>query len=373
MLGSSMVQAKRLAASAVLLGTLLLLITAAQASPLALEALTDRERQQDVSSEEKSEQSSARSAGAFVAWMLTTQREMHRTMSQGMRELRQDNSLANGAWIVLVSFLYGIFHAAGPGHGKAIVTTYLLTHRTELRRGLALSFAASILQAVTAIALVAGLVNIAGWLSRDAMGQVENVELVSFGLVALLGALLCVRALRRFVAHRGETPSFHPAPGPFPATGPIRLAPNGGEGPSLVPHTHASDCGCGHAHHLEPSAVASDRGWWPVLGAVAAVGSRPCTGAVLLLIAANILGLWMIGLAAVFAMALGTAITVSILAVLAVKARALAARIAYRKGSHHWSLAADAVSFIGGLVILLAGLSLFAAAMTSGSAAIYQL
>ena len=59
-----------------------------------------------------------------------------------------------------------------------------------------------------------------------------------------------------------------------------------------------------------------------------AVGLRPCSGAILVLVFALAQGLFWIGVASTFVMGLGTAITVAAVATFAVGARTLAARFA---------------------------------------------
>ena len=59
-------------------------------------------------------------------------------------------------WLLVgLSFAYGIFHAAGPGHGKAVISSYMLANEVALRRGIMLSFVSAFLQAVTAIVVMA--------------------------------------------------------------------------------------------------------------------------------------------------------------------------------------------------------------------------
>ena len=53
-----------------------------------------------------------------------------------------------------LSFAYGVFHAAGPGHGKAVISSYLVATGEGFRRGVALSALAALAQALAAIALV---------------------------------------------------------------------------------------------------------------------------------------------------------------------------------------------------------------------------
>jgi nickel/cobalt exporter len=67
------------------------------------------------------------------------------------------------------------------------------------------------------------------------------------------------------------------------------------------------------------------------LAAVVAVGLRPCSGAIIVLVFALAQGIFWIGVAATFAMGLGTAITVAAIATLAVGARSFAGKLAKSK------------------------------------------
>ena len=89
-----------------------------------------------------------------------------------------------------MSFVYGIFHAAGPGHGKAVISSYLVANEETWRRGIVLSFASALLQAFVAVAIV----GIAAVLLNATAGQMCNaervIELASYALIALVGARL---------------------------------------------------------------------------------------------------------------------------------------------------------------------------------------
>ena len=58
--------------------------------------------------------------------------------------------------------------------------------------------------------------------------------------------------------------------------------------------------------------LAGPMSWRKVMAVVFSVGIRPCTGAILVLVFALTQGLFWAGVAATFAMALGTAITVAL-------------------------------------------------------------
>ena len=97
-----------------------------------------------------------------LLFIMVKQRQFHRKLAAALEAIREHGAATAGWTLILTSFLYGILHAAGPGHGKAIMTTYLATHRQRMRRGILLSAAAATLQGITAIVLVFVLTTIAG-------------------------------------------------------------------------------------------------------------------------------------------------------------------------------------------------------------------
>lgn len=270
-----------------------------------------------------------------VAW----QRDFHRALTLAISDFSGTPSSA--AWVTLlgISFGYGVFHAAGPGHGKAVLSTYLISQGGARGRALGLSFAASLLQGLVAIALVVVLVHGMGWLTRQAMGSAVWVEQASFLMVALLGGWLCLRAIRQ-LRRQPEAKLAHAA--------------NQAHDHQQHAHGHGHEC-CG-GHHVDPQR-ASD--WRTALATVVAIGMRPCSGAVLLLGAATLLGHFVVGVAAVMVMSLGTALTVSALALASVYARNWAERrLASQQQAQRAGHLLGWASLAGGLAIVALGVSL---------------
>ncbi|MGM0614349.1 MAG: nickel/cobalt transporter [Pseudomonadota bacterium] len=275
--------------------------------------------------------------------LLAWQRDLHRSLTLAITELAQAPTAATWGVLLGVSFGYGVFHAAGPGHGKAVLATYLASHGGAVRRALGLSFAAALLQGITAILLVVVLVYLLGWVTRQAMGSVATVEHVSFLLVATLGGWLCWRAVNQLqaaYAPRGES---------------FSADHDHDHGPGA--HHHC----CHGAHHIEPEQALDKR---TALMTVVAIGIRPCSGAVLMVGAASLLGNVLLGMAAVLAMSLGTGLTVSMLALATIVARDWAKRrLAGQQRQLGQQLAAW-LALAGGSVIVVLGLSLFASSAT---------
>ncbi|WP_246009191.1 nickel/cobalt transporter [Vreelandella nanhaiensis] len=287
--------------------------------------------------------------------LLSWQRDLHRALTLAITELAREPTRATWRVLLSVSFGYGVFHAAGPGHGKAVLATYLASHGGATRRALGLSFAASLLQGVTAIVMVAVLVHGLGWLTRQAMGSVVWVEQASFLLVTLLGIWLCVRAAKQ-LRHAYRPVVFQPVAQ--------------GHSPSHVHHHaagHAPGHGhhhcCGGAHHVEPQQALD---WRTAIMTVFAIGMRPCSGAVLLLGAASLLGQFYVGVLSVMAMSLGTAITVSALALASVFARRWATRrlAKQQQASQYIHKTFGWVALAGGLLIILLGITLSIASVS---------
>jgi nickel/cobalt exporter len=283
-----------------------------------------------------------------------------------------------------LSFAYGIFHAAGPGHGKAVISSYMVANEETWRRGVVLSFASAMLQALVAVLIVGIAAALIGATARMMGETVRWIEIVSYALIAALGARLLWVKGRAFLAawwalRRGPAPDHqqdqhdhdhgrhehsHRGHAHAAAAGvPHDCAhshshdQNPGHGHHHHPHDgHAS--AWGHAHAPEPDELAGPGGWRRGLTAIVAVGLRPCSGAILVLVFALAQGLFWAGVAATFIMGLGTAITVAAIATLTVAATAMAARIARRRSSYGTivlrgiEVAAAALVLAFGLVLL---------------------
>ena len=95
-----------------------------------------------------------------------------------------------------------------------------------------------------------------------------------------------------------------------------------------------------------------------------AVGLRPCSGAILVLVFALAQGIFWAGIAATFVMGLGTAITVAAIATLTVTATAFAARLAATR-TGYGALALRGIEVVASIVVLLFGVALLAGYMAS--------
>jgi nickel/cobalt exporter len=199
-----------------------------------------------------------------------------------------------------------VFHAAGPGHGKAVIAAYLVSDERALAKGFGLSLASALVQALVAIGLV-GAVAIVLEATAATMNRVAaGIEWTSFAFVAVLGLALTWRKAGKVL---GTWTS------------------------ARDPHAASQASTCDHVHLPPPEALARLTRWRDMAGVVLAAGIRPCAGALIVLVFALSQGLFPAGIAATFAMALGTALTTGLIAAVAVFAKGLALRVAGGRGA----------------------------------------
>lgn len=225
-----------------------------------------------------------------ILWTAQQQQVFNKALRDQIAAYRDQGALAPALALIGLSFLYGIFHAVGPGHGKAVVSTYFLAREATIRRGIALGALIAAIQAVSAIVIVGGLGLILSGKRTAILGAMPLVEAVSYGLVLALGLAMTWAALR------------------------------GKECDHDHGHGHGAACGHDHDHdHQHTHAGPGKR--WEFLSAAFVSGLRPCTGALIVLFFALGNGIFLIGAASAFAMAVGVALTVSAIGVAAILTR----------------------------------------------------
>ncbi|MBK5565957.1 nickel/cobalt transporter [Ensifer sp. 2YAB10] len=300
--------------------------------------------------------------GGFFAWVNMEQQGFYRLMTNALKGMREN------PWqlwsLVGLSFTYGVLHAAGPGHGKAVISSYMIANETELKRGVMLSFLSSILQGIVAILLIGAVYLLLRGTSINMTTATRWLEIASYALIAAFGGWLLLRKLRSMMR-------------------PVAVASGAGGGHIHLAHDHDHHhhhdhgghhghshgpgevcASCGHAHAPDPSMLRGDRfalreAW----SAVIAVGLRPCSGALIVLSFALLNGLYLGGVLSVFAMSIGTAITVSILATMAVSAKGFALR--YASSGSAAARISNGIEIAGAALVLLLGLVLLGAALQS--------
>ena len=282
----------------------------------------------------------------IIGQTVILQTKMNREITATLREAKNGDSLWPGLVIIALSFGYGIFHAAGPGHGKMVTTTYFLSRDAGWKQGVTMGCLIAAVQAVSAIILVGSLTLI---LNLGPAAVTKNgliMEAVSYALIAGLGALMALRIIQG----RDDCCDHH-GPGHHHTHHDCEHHANDHDGHG---HRHSHE----HEHAHAPAIQTS----WQMISTGIVAGLRPCTGSILVLLFTLANGMFLIGIGAAFAMALGVAITVSLIGL---------AAIGIRTGTQHLFNLSETSSGILRRVIGFAGaatISLFGVMLLLASA-----
>ncbi|MBV6817060.1 nickel/cobalt transporter [Rahnella sp. PD12R] len=274
------------------------------------------------------------------------QRDLHQELAGLLRQVKE-NPLQAGMTLAGFSLIYGVVHAIGPGHGKIVITTYLATHPSRLKNSLKLTFASAIVQGLVAILLVSVVLGVLQLSSRQLHQSSFWMERGSFILVILLGLLLCWRALKRVWQ---TIKSLQPAP----AMRIQSLSP-----PGAQPHVHDEHCGCGHQHVPSDQQLQAGGDLRTQIAIVLAMGLRPCSGAIMVLLFSKVIGVYSWGVISAITMAIGTSLTVSLIGVLVFYSRSLAVKLSASRTPAAWQrIAWSLLALTGGIVLLVVGILL---------------
>jgi nickel/cobalt transporter (NicO) family protein len=301
-------------------------------------------------------------------FVLDGQREMTQGMTGAVKQLKSLGSVNAALVLGLISFLYGVLHAVGPGHGKFVISSYALANEKTVRRGIVLSFMAAFIQALSAIVLVAILALVLKATSIQVRATEAWLETISWALIALLGAWLLWGQLRG-----GEHSPIHSSPAASAhghehhVHGPdCNHSHDHAHASTTCDQNHVHDANCGHVHMATPEQLQGPWNWRHAWSLAFSIGIRPCTGAIGVLLLSLSMGILWAGIFATFTMAIGTALTVSALAALAVGSRELAKRIAGGADSP-WAATVQRVAAVGGsALVMVIGATFFLASLRGG-------
>jgi nickel/cobalt transporter (NicO) family protein len=234
------------------------------------------------------------------------QREMNRVISRELREVRESGSTRALLAVTGVAFLYGVLHAAGPGHGKLVVSSFFVAREARIMAGLLTGTAISFLQAVTSIVLVCGLAVMLGQHGFDVLGRSVWLEALSYALIVAIGIVMAITAARG-----------------------------------------------GHHHDHGHGRVGA--------GMIVAAGITPCASALIIMLFALTNGVLLVGIGATLVMAIGMSLTVSLVGILTIVGRRTV-MVALPGSPRIRGWVSTGLSVAGGLIIAVVGSLLLAGA-----------
>ncbi|MGO9310043.1 MAG: hypothetical protein ACLQDL_13605 [Spirochaetia bacterium] len=252
----------------------------------------------------------------FVNAMAPIQKSLNESLAAITRSLQGSRSLAGLLFVMLISLVYGMFHAAGPGHGKTIVSSFFLANEAKLRHSIVVGYLIAVVHAVAALAVVLILYYVIRGLFSTGVEQADHyIQLVTFGILTVLGAFMLVGRIR------------------------------------------------GTAHHHHAHAEGKDGGLTMrnLVGIALPAGVIPCPGAVAVILFALSLHMLGVSVLSVVSISVGMGITISLTGALVILAKRGAVMALAGGHEERDSTLRRIIEIAGAAVLLLFGLTFFLA------------
>ena len=217
----------------------------------------------------------------YIAKIIIWQQKLNQKMTALTRRAKETSSLRPLLTLIVIAFVYGVIHAVGPGHGKAVAASYLISYGRKLSGGIIIGNLIALFHGLSGVGLVLAVHFV---LQMGVSGPLESMtrttQLVSYGLIVLLGAGLLTRSLILWRRRKSsENVDFDVSP---------------------------------DKSHRYPLAMALT------------IGMVPCPGVVLVMLFCLSLNLIGLGLLLAFSVSLGMAVTISVVGVATLMGKSLA-------------------------------------------------
>ena len=288
--------------------------------------------------------------GAYQRWqaqLLRQQREITNWLAAEVRVYKEQGALAPVLTILMISFLYGVAHAAGPGHGKAATAVFFGANRARIVNGISMAGIIGVVQALSAITFIGAFALLFHVSHTETIRSSLYIEMVSFALIASIGLWMAWGG----IIGRGCSHDH-------------RLGTHAHDHAHHHDHHHGHEQGHAHDHitHAPATAGVPSVSLTAMLPIALATGVRPCTGAILVLLLTLSQGIFEIGVLATFVMSLGTFVVVALIGMGVIFARQQASRAGGRN-VRLANVAQRAVGLLGGLIVFLFGAMLLLATL----------
>jgi len=234
----------------------------------------------------------------FLRTIIEYQYEFNKLISSSIKSINDESSFAVTLSVVGIAFLYGLIHAAGPGHGKALVAFYFTSNKNDYKKAFQVGFLISIIHAISALVITFGIFFVLKKMFRQHFHEMSELTMMlSGGLIIFVGLYLIWHAYR----------------------------------------------------HKKEKEQKIEKGNKSIFALALGVGIVPCPGVMTIVLFCIMLGHYALGVASAIAMSIGMGLTISLAGIFAIALNKRTSGLIGEKGY--------ILEIIGGLLVL--GLGVF--------------
>ncbi|MBL0717015.1 MAG: hypothetical protein JJV89_03095 [Desulfosarcina sp.] len=143
----------------------------------------------------------------FFVKIITWQYQLKEKITLLLKQAKSGDSIRPLFFLVLTAFIYGVIHAAGPGHGKAIALSYILSQRPSYFNGLLFGNCIALFHGISGIIFVLFIRII---LKTRIINNLEHVtritQITSYSIIACFGLVIFIHSLYKLIKNNSKNP-----------------------------------------------------------------------------------------------------------------------------------------------------------------------
>ena len=133
----------------------------------------------------------------FLHWLISLQYQLNSYISTTIRSLNDENSITTSLIILSIAFIYGLVHAIGPGHGKALVALYFTSNKSDYKKAFKMGYMISIIHAISALIFTFGIFYILKTMFRKNFNEFSDIAMqISAVMIIFVGLYLVYEAYK---------------------------------------------------------------------------------------------------------------------------------------------------------------------------------
>jgi ABC-type nickel/cobalt efflux system permease component RcnA len=128
---------------------------------------------------------------SFLKLLVEYQYILNKEISSTIRSVNDESSITVSLTVLAIAFIYGLVHAAGPGHGKALVAFYFTSNKSNYKKAFKMGYMIAIVHAISALGVTFGIYFIIKTMFRQNFNEISEISMsISAVMIMLVGLYL---------------------------------------------------------------------------------------------------------------------------------------------------------------------------------------